>query len=967
MQKRVFFLVIAIFIMAITFSGIACAANAEKVVLLSPDGKISVDIAVDDLGQLSYSVSKNGLCVVEKSSIGITTSAGTFTSGLVLNSVERHTLNETVKMQSGSYPTIKNNANELVLYFSNNYTVTFRAYDDGIAFRQTVGGSGTVTVSADNSTFAIPEKSETWSVTVDTNKNTYERNYTRQAIEDYPEKSYLPVLYNTADGLWCFITEADIYTTGYSGSMATCGGNNTLGLTFSRSQDSDISATLPLSTPWRTIVIGDLSTMVENTMVDKLTNFADGDFSWVETGVAAWSWVTNGTTRQDEVELIKSYIDLAAEMGWEYYIMDEGFQPHADNYTYSSRTYDGFHSWMPEIVEYANEKGIKLIAWVNRRAIDGENEVNFLEEIKAAGFAGIKADFFDSESTTAFVYYNRIVEKCAELGLVVNLHGTNKPTGERMTYPNIISKEAIYGDEHKAAIAAYDTAVPFLRGALGAADYTPSLYPFPKSDTTVAHQAAIATLIECGMLSMASSPAEYYASPLYWYYYDLPTKWDDLHFIDGYPQTHAILARRSGDLWYVSAVTADARTVTVPFDYLGEGTYNVAVYADNEDGSEGVASYTKVTSKDTLTFDLLDGGAVILKIAPVDNAPSEIAFGEETLILGVNETQKLKYSVNKTLFPDLIWRSSDESVVKVVNGRITGVGTGYADITVKSAADEDVFDTVSVHVFGGIEIDNVWSIGNAATKAGWKSTLDPINPYRITLPTHTGELGYSDEKMPYNVWMMDAPKGDFTVTVKVTGAMTHNYNSASLGIYADNSSVIQMARRFHTGLAAKVDAVPSKLGSVGNVIDFMTRTTKYNEIYVADTQFAAPLWMKIERAGDIFHGYYSYDGVNFTEMSGTQENAAVSACENLRIVLACHVGGSETYVMDVDFEDLTVNGEKIPFTKSADMESAQLRVKDVLWVLREMINGKYVFAADFDRSGNTELKDVLKLLKALTY
>ncbi len=962
MKKSFFFLIIAIFIMASVFSANAADENIE---LLSPNGKISVDITVDDNGELHYSVKKDGHFAIEDSVIGITTSVGMFTNGLVLESVERSTINETVEMQSGSYPSIHNHANELVLSFKNNYSVTFRAYDDGVAFRQSVGGSSSVTVSTDNSTFAVPSQSVTWSVTVDTDKNTYERNYTKQTIENYPAKSYLPVLYNTTDNLWCLITEADIYTTGYSGSMVTCGGNNIFGLAFSRSQDSDIKATLPLLTPWRVVVVGELSDMVENTVVDKLTKVADGDFSWVETGVAAWSWVTNGTTRQDEVELIKSYIDLAAEMEWEYYIMDEGFQPHADDYTYSNRTYKGFYEWMPEIVEYANKKGIKLIAWVNRRAIDGADEVKFLEEIKAAGFAGIKADFFDSESTTAFVYYNRIVKKCAELGLVVNLHGTNKPTGERMTYPNIIAKEAIYGDEHKAAIAAYDAAVPFLRGALGAADYTPSLYPFPKSNTTVAHQAAIATLIECGMLSMASSPAEYYASPLYWYYYDLPTKWDDLHFIDGYPQEYAVLARKSGDLWYVSAVTDAARTVTIPFDYLDKGTYNVAIYSDNADGSEGVVSYETVTNKDTLTFDLLSGGAVILKIAPATNTVTEINFSSESIILGVNETAKLDYTTNETIFPDLIWTSSDESVVKVVNGRVTGVSKGYADITVKSAVNGSVYDTISVRVFGGIELDNKWTIANVATKAGWQSTLDFVNPYRISMPTHTGELGYNDAKMPYNVWMMDAPKGDFSVTVKVTGAMTHNYNSASIGIYADNTSVVQMARRFHTGLAAKVDAIPSKIGSVGNVIDFMTRTTKYIEKYVADKSYAAPLWMKIERVGDAFYGYYSYDGATFTAMPSPIENVNVSSCENLKIVLACHVGTSETYVMDISFEDLMLNGEKIPFTKAVPIKAGDVKLNDVIAVLKECLNNEYIFAADSDRDGKISLLDVVKLIKTL--
>ena len=963
MKKRFLLLIFAVMLMTALSSIHAAAKNFS---LSSPDGRLALDITLDTDGALSYHIAKDGKDVVSDSRIGITTSRGSFTGGLVFADAEQRTIDERHPMKSGSYAEIENHANELVLRFENDYSVTFRAYNDGAAFRQTVGGSGALTVSAEQSTFALPKGSLTWSVTVDTDKNTYERNYTKQTIEDYPAKSYLPVLYHTPDGLWCLLTEADIYTTGYSGSMATYEAG-VLGLTFARSQDSPVSAILPLSTPWRAIVVGNLSTMVENTMVDKLTELANGDFSFVKTGVAAWSWVTNGTTRQDEVALIKSYIDLAAEMGWEYYILDEGFQPHADNYTYSSRTYAGFYDWTPEIVAYANARGIKLIAWINRRAIDGADEVNFLEEVKAAGFAGIKADFFDSESTTAFIYYNRIVKKCAELGLVVNLHGTNKPTGERMTYPNIISKEAVYGDEHKAAIAAYTAAVPFLRGALGSGDYTPSLYPFPKSNTTVAHQAAIATLIECGMLSMASSPAEYLASPLYWYYYDLPTHWDDLHFIDGYPQEYAILARKSSNLWYVSAVTDKARSVTIPLDFLASGAYNIAVYADNADGSEGTAAYRTAQAGDVLSFDLLRGGAVILKIAPAASAPKKIDFASERIILGVNETKKLDYTVDKTAFPDLVWTSSDESVVRVANGRVTGVGKGSAVVTVRSAANAAVSDTLTVHVFGGIEVCARWQIGNPAAKAGWQTALDFADPYRITLPTHTGELGYSDAKMPYNVWLTDAPDGDFVATVKVTGAMTHNYNSASIGIYADNTSVVQMARRFHTGLAAKVNAVPSKLGSVGNVIDLMThKPSGYTEKYVPDLQYAAPLWMRIERKGDRYFGAYSYDGETFTEMPSAIENENVSACEHLKIALACHVGGSETYVMDVKFEDLCINGEKIPFTESTAVSADDgLTLQDILCALEMLVGGEYSAAADVNRNGRNDLKDILHLLKAM--
>lgn len=959
-QKHFFALLIACILCVMT---VLCTQASDIPSVLSPDGTLSVSLSLDSTGALQYSVTKEGNAVLA-GTIGMTTSGGSYTSGLVLTGTTERRIDETVGMRSGSYKTVRNHANEMTLQFANNYSVTVRAYNDGMAFRQNVSGSGTTTVSADNSTFEIPAASDTWAVTVDvTDKNTYERNYTKQAIEAFPANAYFPLLYNTGD-VWCLLTEADIYTTPFSGSYLTYEGSGSFRMDYAKHQNGVFTASYPFSTPWRTVIVGDLATMVENTMVDALTEAADGDWSWVETGVAAWSWVTNGTTRQDEPDLIKSYIDLAAEMGWEFYTLDEGFQPHAKGYTSSNRVYDGFYDWMPEIAKYAEERGVKLIAWLNRRVVDTDAEVDFLEDIKNAGFYGIKVDFFDSESQTAFEMYNRIVKKCAEVGLVVNLHGTNKPTGERMTYPNVIAKEAIRGDEHKGTKAEYTTAVPFLRGALGAADFTPSMYPYPKSDTTVAHQAALATLIECGMLSMASSPAEYYASPLYWYYYDLPTHWDDLHFISGYPQEYTVLARRSGETWYVSAVTNAARTVEIPLDFLGAGNYNAAVYGDNADGSEGVAAYLAATAQDTLSFDLLGGGAVMLKLVPASDVPAAITIKKDTVLLGVSETKKIEYTIDKSAFPDLVWESSDESVVKVINGRVTGVSSGWATVTVKSAVDETVADTVRVHVFGGIALADAWEIGNLATKAGWQPVYDPANHYKMTMDTHTGELGYNDARMPYNVWLMDAPEGDFTATVKITGAMTHSYNSASLGIYADNTSVVQMARRFHGTLGPKVDAPLSKLGKQGNIIDFMTHTTKYTEKYVADPHFDAPLWMRVSRVGDVFHGYYSYDGVTFTEMPDTITNEAVSSCTDLKIALACHVGTSETYVMDIDFEDLTVDGEKIPFTKAVPIHANEISLADVLETLRVIINREeYLFAADLSRNGKNDLLDVLRMLK----
>ena len=700
-------------------------------------------------------------------------------------------------------------------------------------------------------------------------------------------------------------------------------------------------------------------------MVDALTPKAYGDYSNIETGVTAWSWLDDGTARQHKPDLYKQFIDLAHEMQWEYLILDEGWQPHAAGYTYDNRVYSGFPAWLPELVEYAEKRDVKLIAWLNRRAVDTASEVDFLEDIKAAGFAGIKVDFFDSESSTIVVYYNRILKKCRELGLVVNVHGTNKPTGERMTYPNVIAKEAVRGDEIMKTKAAYTTLMPFTRGSLGSTDFTPVVYPFTNSDTTFGHLAALSTLIECGMQTMAAEPQAYYYNPHYWYYYDLPTHWDDLHFIDGYPEQYLAIARKSGEAWYVAAITTDARTVSIPTDFLADGAYNVVVYGDNADGNDGTVTYTTVQKGETFTVDLLTNGGAVIKFVPATDLPHGLTFSRNSVLLSVGEEQVAPLVMPKTSLPDVLWSSSDESVVTVTNGHIVGVSNGYATVTATSVADATVKATLTVHVFGGSTVSDAWTVKNPAKDFGNRALIDHADPYKITMTTDVGYVGVAEENEPRNMWMTVAPKGDFTVTVKVTSELNASYNSALIGVYADGANVIQMSRRFHNSLGEKINVPVNYLGSQGNIFDFYMYTTKYVEHYTADKNADAPAWLRLVREGDTFRGYYSYDGETFTEMPGTLTNANITSADSLQIVIACQMGGNLVQDGDVVFEDFTLNGERIPFAVANEVTPEEITIKDVLLGLQGLLKGRMLPAVDMDRSGTLTLLDILQLLKLL--
>ena len=467
------------------------------------------------------------------------------------------------------------------------------------------------------------------------------------------------------------------------------------------------------------------------------------------------------------------------------------------------------------------------------------------------------------------------------------------------------------------------------------------------------------------MLTMASAPDAYYNSPFYYYYYDLPTHWDDIHFVDGYPEEYTVIARKSGEAWYVAAITTDARTVAIPTDFLGSGTYNVAVYTDNADGTNGAVTYNTVTAGETLTVDLITNGGAVIKIVPDSDLPHNIAFSSATVLLSVGEEQTAPLAMPETAFPDVVWTSSDESIVTVKNGHIIGMSSGRATVTATSAADDSIKAAVNVHVFGGNTIADGWTVKNEAESFGERAIADNTNPYRLTMTTGVGYVGVKEEAEPQNMWSIDAPEGDFTVTVKVSGILTHSYNSCLVGVYADGASVIQMSRRFHPSLGEKAGSPASKMGTVGNIFDFYTYTTKYVEKYTADTKFDAPAWLRITREGDTFRGYYSYDGEIFTEMSGTLTHDNISEAESLQIVVACQMGANSTFNNEIVFEDFTVNGEKIPFTVANEASSEDVTLLDVLETLKASVNSGYISAADMDRNGNLELLDVIKILKLI--
>jgi len=344
------------------------------------------------------------------------------------------------------------------------------------------------------------------------------------------------------------------------------------------------------------------------------------DYSWVEPGVTAWMWLSEGYAGQSNFNRIREYVDLASEFNWKYIILDEGWQPGAP--AGSGKAYEGYYTWFPALIKYAESKGVGILVWVKYIDLNTEERLDILNEWAEMGIKGIKADFFDNENQATLAQMKKIYERCAELKLVVNCHGANKPTGERVYYPNILNREAVNGEEY-GGYSKYNLAVwPYTRGVVGPMDLTPRLNS--TGSVTNGCQLAMNIMYECGIPCMASSVEEYRDSVAKALLMNLPAAWDDIHFIDGKITEYTMLARRSGDYWYAAAIANKAqKNLQMPLDFLEEGiAYKAYIYSDVLGGRQLKVDVLDVTSANVLTVNLLEGGGYSVMFVP-QNKPTE--------------------------------------------------------------------------------------------------------------------------------------------------------------------------------------------------------------------------------------------------------------------------------------------------------------------------------------------------------
>ncbi len=638
---------------------VSLGSFAQTVNLQSPDGGISV--AIDHDGELSYSVTHRGTQVIAPSPLGFEFQGEPAMSGgftLINTPVSTLRRDSWVPVVRNKHALIDVQWNETHLALvekegdGRRMDICFRAYDNGIAFRYRLYGSGTIgnrAISRELTGFSVPAQSEAWVAQYwPLYTSSQESEFTRRAVTELTGQTVagLPLLVEVDKHNYLAITEADIdnYPGFYIGRNID-GADGQVLLTTKLSplpgeNEEGVKARFDdtIYTPWRVVMMGDNpGRFIESEIVQSLNPpCAIQDPSWIRPGMCAWDHWWSGEVKM-EMSVIKEYIDFAAAQGWPYMLIDWQWygqfnRPEAD-ITKPAPQID-----MPEILSYAREKNVRIWLWLYST---DANRNNAFEEAFALyeqwGIAGVKIDFMDRDDQQMVNWYRKIIRKAAEHRLMVNFHGSYKPDGIERTYPNMITREGVLGEEYSKfsdrIVPTHNVTLPFTRMLAGPMDYTPGGFlnvttrEFRQQSPTMVMNTRCAELskfviYESPFTVFCEHPRHVLGQPGSDFLRIVPTVWDDTRFLDGYPGEFIVMAKRSGDAWFLGAMNNEVeRTVDISTDFLPAGEYELEYWEDAGDAGKNPVkirkSRTVMRAGKTVKVHMANGGGYVAVLKPL--------------------------------------------------------------------------------------------------------------------------------------------------------------------------------------------------------------------------------------------------------------------------------------------------------------------------------------------------------------
>ena len=484
---------------------------------------------------------------------------------------------EDYRMLTGKRLVCSNEGNEYIAALGEGVKMVLRLYNDGIAFRYEYPEAWT---GSDPTVYRIPEGTRRWMQQWTDSYEGYFPLSTTYKVEPVPsfsgisksEEGYnnrwgYPALLEPQDGLFVLLSEANIE----HGQSASCLYNDK---ELYKVVPADLTkGTVPIvrNTPWRVAIIGSLGDVVESTLITDVSNPCQiADTSWIQPGVVSWVyWAYNHGS--NDYNIIKKYVDMAATLRLPYVLIDAEWDQMDQLPSNEGKTIE-------DAIAYAKEQGVKPMIWYNSSVgwVDGaptpkyrlnkpedrEKEFAWCEKM---GVAGVKIDFFSGDNQMNMDYCLDLLESAARHHLLVNFHGATIPRGWQRTWPNLMSTEGVYGAEWYNNVptftdkaASHNATLPFTRNVIGPMDYTPCAFSDSQHPhiTTHAHELALTVLFESGLQHLADKPESFLAQPqeVQDFLSHLPSVWDETRFLSGYPGESVVLARRSGDTWYIAGI-----------------------------------------------------------------------------------------------------------------------------------------------------------------------------------------------------------------------------------------------------------------------------------------------------------------------------------------------------------------------------------------------------------------------------
>jgi alpha-glucosidase len=584
----------------------SAAAQVREELVVSPDELVQVKVEVDG-ERIVYSSTLGGKPVVLASPLGITGwPAGKF------KSAAQRTVLGTWKPLYGERAVVPDNYRELTLAFER-LTIFLRAYEEGFAFRYRMEGRGAFEVQGEATAFRFPAGSHAWE------EYGTEGEYKRVPVGEIKEKCERPLTVEIGGGNWASLAEAG--QVNYPRMLLAPDGAGGLkpGL------DSVIKGTLPFETPWRVFVLarapGDL--MERNYLLLNLNPPQTRDYSWVRPGKVLRE-VTLSTKGG------KAAVDFAVRRGIDYIEYDAGWYGHEyddaadatkvspdEKRIASIPDHGGLD--LEEVIGYAKSRDVGVILYVNRRALERQREEVF-PLFRKWGVAGVKFGFVHVEGQQWSKWLVESVQKAADYRLMVDVHDSFRPSGWQRTYPNLLTAEGVRGNEHMPT-AAHNATLPFTRAVAGPYDYT-ICWTTPRLKTTRAHQMAMSVVVYSPMqfLYWYDKPDQVVDAPELEFFNDLPVTWDETRVLAGAVGEYAVIARRSGPVWYLGGITNERpRTVELRLGMLSPGApYTVKTYCDGRAATEVGITEARVLGGEPVTLRMGPGGGCAVTIEPAN-------------------------------------------------------------------------------------------------------------------------------------------------------------------------------------------------------------------------------------------------------------------------------------------------------------------------------------------------------------